>query len=64
MSSSGAKKGLFGLGIAATIIIIVLALVIGLPLLLALCGIVAIVVLTLLGPVIGNTFSGIVEDLE
>ena len=53
------KKGLFGLGIVATIIIIVLALVIGVPL----CCIASIVILTLLGPVVGVVFSDITEQI-
>ena len=42
---------------------VVLALIIGIPLVLVLCACVVIAILLLLGPVIGNVFSNIVTTI-
>ena len=43
---------------------IILIVIIAVPCLLLLCAVVVIAILTLLGPSIGDVFSGVIEDLE
>jgi hypothetical protein len=46
------------------ILLIILIVVVGLPLLCVCVSVIVIAILTLMGPSIGNVFSGIVEELD